>query len=101
MKRVRVEDLADRRIHQREQRIAGHVIVPAEDDLLDHRILDHTEGDRDAAGTLADERRHLIGEVAEIEDALEIGAHGGFVERFAHLGLHDRENLVGGYVCIP
>ena len=73
--RVAIKDLADRKIHQREQRIVRHALVAGEADLRDQRILDHAIGDRHAVGTRTHERRCNRREIPERIDALEVGLH--------------------------
>ena len=94
MKRVAVEDLADRGIHQREQRIGRHVCVAVEQNLGDDRILDHAEGDRDSVRALLNHRRHLVGEVSERKDVREVFLHGALVERVADLRLYHSKNTI-------
>ena len=77
MKGVGVEDLADGRVHQGQQRVARDVVVAGDGDALDHRVLDDAERDGDAVGTLRDDRRCLIGEIAQIGNRAQVGGDDG------------------------
>ena len=67
VKRIRVEHLADGRIHQGQQRVGRDVRIAVERDARNDGIFDHPVGDGDAAGTLTDQRNgQRIGKVAEV-----------------------------------
>ena len=79
--RVGVEDLPDRQVHQRQQGVAGNLLVPRERDLRNHRILDDAIRDRDPAGALADERRSDVGKIPERVDPRQIALHDLWIVR--------------------
>ncbi len=75
MERVRVEDLPSAVSISASSVSLGTCVVAVNVMRWIDRVLDHAERDRDAVGTLPDQRRHLVGEVAEIEDRLQVLAH--------------------------
>ena len=68
-KRIGVEYLTDRKIHERQERVAGNLLVSDEADLCKDRILDDAISDRYAVRPLAHQRRRDVGEVAERVDS--------------------------------
>ncbi len=103
-KGIRVKDLAHRKIHQRQQGIAGDFIVSGKDDLRNDGILDDAVRDRDAAGSLAHQRRGNVREVSERVDAREVFLHDlrvVWLPRACRDDTHDRLRRhvkVAGYV---
>lgn len=74
-KRICVEYLADRKIHERLERVAGDLLVSDKGNFGKDRILDDAIRDRDAVRALAHQRRGDIGKVAESVDSGKVLLH--------------------------
>ena len=81
-------------VDARDREGATALIVAAKNNALQYRILDNTVGDRYTGRSLPNQRRRLIGKIAEIEDAPQIIAHRRFVETISYFCLNCGKDFV-------